>query len=152
MAGPYKQNGSGTLWVPNKADDKTEEAEALIESLKEAVEPENQENQWLGGYNKGDFKLDEMYINNYKDKTLDINGSIENVFVSLSIPIKNTEEMQKIAEQINKQVTIDKESSGLYLKPKDFSEVRTKTADAQGRINLGKEHSGEDVRVVIFDE
>jgi len=152
MAGPYKINGSGTLWVPNKADDKTEEAEDLILSLENAVKPENQDDQWLGGYNNGSFNLEEMYIDTHGDKTLDINGQIENVFVSLSIPIKNTEEMQKIAEQINKEVTIYKKSSGLYLKPKDFSEVRTKNADGQGRINLGKEHGGEDVRVVILDD
>lgn len=151
MVGPYKQDGAGTIWVPNKHED-TKKAENLIESLKETVKEENYEEPWLGSYNNESFTLDEMYIDGHKQPKLEINGEINEVFLSLSIPIKNTDEMQKIADQINKQVTIDKESSGFYLKPKDFTEIRTKTADGQGRINLGKDYGGEDVRVVILDE
>lgn len=151
MVGPYKEDGAGTLWVPNK-EENPEKAENLVESLKESVKEENFEEPWLGNYNEGTFTLEEMYIEGHKQPKLEINGKINSVYLSLSIPIKNNEEMQKIADQINKQVTIDKESSGFYLKPKDFTEIRTKTADGQGRINLGKDYSGEDVRVVILDE
>lgn len=149
---PYKEDGSGTLWVPNKGNgqEKAKEADRLIESLKESVREKNQDEEWLGDYSVGSFELEEMYVNG--DDLLTISGNIEDVFVNLNIPIKNNEQMQKIAQDINKVVTIDPESSGLYLKPKDFSEVRNKTADGQGRINLGKDYSGENVRVVVLDE
>lgn len=152
MTGPYRKNGSGTLWTPNK-DDNPEDAEKVLDSLQDSIKPENVDEPWLGGYNPDAFKLDEMYVDSQKgDKTLQINGTIENIFLGLTIPIRNNDEMQKIVKELNKVVTIDKESSGLYLKPGDFSEVRKKTADGQGRLNLGKEYAGEDVRLVILDD
>lgn len=33
----------------------------------------------------------------------------------------------------------------------DFEEIRLKTADGQGRVNLGSERAGKDIRVVIMD-
>lgn len=151
MTGPYKEDGSGTLWSPNK-EDNPKEAKQFVESLKESIKPENQDDQWLGNYNTGSFELKEMYVDSHKGTSLEITGSIEDIFIDLHIPIKNTSEMQKIAKEINKVVTIDKESSGLYLKPNDFSEIRRKTADGQGRVNLGKEKAGEEVRLVVLDE
>lgn len=158
---PYKQNGTGTLWVPNKHDDinndkeeKAEKADKLVESLKESAYNEAEiEEPWLGGYNNGDFQLEELYVDSHQDPSeLVVNGNIDDVFIGINIPIKNNDQMQKVAEQINKVVTIDKESSGLYLKPKDFTEVRTRKADPQGRINLGKDYADREVRVVVLDE
>jgi hypothetical protein len=122
--------------------------------LKKSVyNTEEAENQWLGGYNEGDFQLEEMYVDSHTNpEELVVNGNIGDVFVGLNIPIKNNKQMQKIAKQINKVVTIDKESSGLYLKPKDFTEVRTRKADPQGRINLGKDYADKEVRVVVLNE
>jgi len=151
MARPYREDGDGTLWVPNK-EEKPEEAKALVESLQETVKPENYEEPWLGSYNKGVFDIGEMYVDKHNEPSLTLSGSIGEVFLSLNIPIKNNESMQEIAEQINKFVTMDKESSGLYLKPKDFTEVRTRKADPQGRINLGKDYADKEVRVVVLDE
>lgn len=145
---PYNEHGKGTLWIPEDED----KQENLLKSLKESFKDENLEDQWLGGYNPGDFKLEEMYVKDYKDLSLEIVGDIDNVLVSLSIPIKNNEDMQRIVEKLSQKVTIDTESSGLYLKPNDFSEVRTKTADGQGRINLGSDRAGKDIRVVVLNE
>lgn len=155
MTGPYKENGSGTLWTPNEADGDEEKRKALqlIEDLKSSMKEKNQSEQWVGGYDKGDFELEEMYIDRMSTTpSLQLSGNISDVFIDLNIPIKNNKEMQKIAEEINKIVTIDKESSGLYLKPKDFSELRSFTVGDQGRINLGKDYAGKDVRVVVIEE
>jgi len=151
MTGPYKEDGAGTLWVPNNEED-TQKSNKVRKSLEEAIKSENYEKPWLGSYNTGAFELEEMYVDAHNEPELTINGIIEDVFIGLNIPIKNNKEMQKIAEQINKVVTIDKQSSGLYLKPKDFSEVRTRKADPQGRINLGKDYADKEVRVVVLDE
>jgi hypothetical protein len=154
MTGPYKEDGSGTLWVPNRHEENT--SETVIENLEQSIKAsmyneDSADDEWLGGYNKGDFELEELYVENYDEPEIVINGTISGVYLGLSIPVKNNKEMQKIVEKLNKVVTIDKESSGLYLKPKDFTEVRTRKADPQGRINLGKEYADKEIRVVVMD-
>lgn len=59
--------------------------------------------------------------------------------------------MKKLVEDLAEEVTIDRERAGLYLPPDDFEEVRTKTADAQGRVNLGIDRAGKDVKVVVIE-
>lgn len=157
MAKPYSINGKGTLWPAVKGDRNWDPE--LVESLIEFTGYDTEEKEvvrdtpWLGGYNQGDFQTEEVYVHESNGtKYLNVDGSIGEVFVGIDIPIKNTEEMQQIVEDMSQVVTIDKQSSGLYLKPGDFSEILTKRADAQGRINLGKDRAGKDVKVVILDE
>jgi len=59
--------------------------------------------------------------------------------------------MRGLVEDLQEQVTTNPNHSGLYLDKEDFEEVRTKTADGQGRISLGASRSGEDIKVVVLE-
>lgn len=72
----------------------------------------------------------------------------------IGIPIrecKKTKQMVRdLAELTDMKVSETRKGTGLFLKPEDFEEVRKKTTDAQGRINLGVERAGKDVKVVVL--
>jgi len=86
MTGPYKENGKGSLWAPSEKDENPKvEPEQLIESLKESVKKENADDQWLGGYDNGDFQLEEMFVS---DNSIEVSGSIGGIFLSLNVRSK----------------------------------------------------------------
>lgn len=155
MTGPYKRNGQATLWPAVKGDSNwnQELVESLIDYTGYNTEKEEvyRDEAWLGGHSPSTFETEEIYVDTHNGKHLHISGSIEEIHTSIYIPIEDNESMRQIVKDLVEVVDINPDSSGLFLKPSDFDEVRTKTADGQGRINLGIDRAGKDVKVVILD-
>lgn len=139
----YTRDGAGTFWIKNNVDQ-------VVETIKETAENEDEET--FGSYNIGSFQTGEIYIDTFRGKnTLNITGIIEDVYTSIQIPLIPDKELIKITEKLVDIVDLKPKESGLFLTPDNFEEVRRKTADGQGRINLGSERAGKDVRVVVMD-
>jgi len=146
IIGPYKENGKGVLSLG--------EDEGVREKVIERIKETEEDDQEFGGFNCGDFDTEEIYVDMHS-KELHVSGNIGDFFVMLNIPIKECKETKQmvkdLAELTDMRVGETRKETGLFLKPDDFEEVRKKTADAQGRINMGVERAGKDVKVVVLD-
>lgn len=102
---------------------------------------------------------DELYVQSHSGRTiLRLCGESKesNVWVNIEFPLSkggSTEQLARdLADAANLDIVDNPSQSGLFLEPSDFDEVRKRTADAQGRVNLGMDKAGEDVKVVIMSD
>lgn len=139
MAGPYKENGRGTVWIDE--EDKAKVIEKIEEhgDLEEPVFGDK-------------FETEEIYIDTYKEPKIELTGSIEDIFISLQIPVKDNKEMRQMVKDLMSEVDIPYKETGMYIKSQDIKEVKTKTTDVAGRFNLGTEYSDTQVKVVVLKE
>lgn len=107
-----------------------------------------------GGWEYKDFLLEELYLDNNglsSRPEIYLTGRIGSLFTAFSIPVFEND-LQDFARELAEAVGIEPADydSGLYIAPDEFSEVRERTCDGQGRINLGMDYAGTDVRVVVI--
>lgn len=131
-------------------DDK-EERKNLIEKFQE-----NEVDK--AGFNpvlSGDFKMDEIYVDTHSNnKKIRFSGYIDGLYIGGHIPLYANDQLKKFVRNLGDAVGISTfdGSSGIFLEKEEIAEMRDKTADRQGRINLGKKYSGEDVEVVVIQK
>lgn len=89
----YKEIGQGAVWIEGKDQEKAVE--------KIADRREDEEN--FGSYDIGSFKTEEIYVDDYSDPPqLSISGSIEELYISLGIPLTNKKALKELISDLIK--------------------------------------------------
>lgn len=141
MAQPnYDTPADGRLSIPF-----TDQDEPLTEQAKERVE--NPDNQWfiIDSTDGSRVKVDEMYLD---DGRLVINILFDDWYASLQVPLRPNRDLRGLLHDLNEQFDIASRESGYYLSNDDIDFVDTFTPDGQGRVTLGREYAGQDVRLI----
>lgn len=101
----------------------------------------------------GNFNTDEIYVDDYDNQTvIRVSGAIEGLYIGMEIPLYAGDDLKSFARNLAEEAGIStfQGNSGIFLEKGEIAEIRDKTADGQGRINLGKSYAGEDVEVVVI--
>ena len=148
----YDRNGEVDFTLPRDDEERAE----TLKILNEWEPPETDD--WNPLLRREDFKLDEMYVDTGRNPSLRLCGVIgeTGMYVNLDFELpREAKDVKRLARNMSEiaglEVLDQGNTSGLYLAPDDFQEVRTKTADAQGRINMGLDAAGKDLKIVVIE-
>lgn len=134
----YSTPASGRLWVPAETDGEPKTDE-IIEQLRALGHSDPIID------NDEPVKVEDMY---YSDGQLDLTMVVGGWLVSVNIPLQPSRAFRGVLSDLNEAFDIASRESGYFLANPDVGFVDTFTPDGQGRVTLGREYAGEEVRLI----
>lgn len=140
----YSPTSDFEIFLPNDEEDR----QKLLNKFNDWT-PDEMGNPALSG----DFEMDEIYVDTWdNNKKIRFSGTIDGLYIGGTIPLYANDQLKKFVRNLGDAVGVSTfdGSSGIFLEKEEIAEIRDKTADGQGRINLGKKYAGKDVEVVVI--
>lgn len=157
MVGPYTENGEAVIDFPRIYGHEDETTQKQLQHKRNTLIEKLAEPGTNGDFDfETTFKTEEIFIDTYSSPHLAISGVVNDIYIGLTIPLrKGDPTLETLAKDLysvlEPDINIDLTQSGMWLDAKDIKEKRLKTADGQGRINLGKQYNGQDVEIIVLD-
>lgn len=99
--GPYKENGSGSVWLDPEEKDKV---------IKKIIDHNSVDDEVFGSISWHDksFETEEMYVEQKRNvPCISIVGNIEELTISVDIPIRDTPEFRQLVKDIVEKAGIE---------------------------------------------
>lgn len=138
----YQTPATGRLWTPAKDNGQIKREEALdqIERLSDETP--------LVSSDGGHVFVDEVY---YHHGQLHLSVLFDEWFVSLDVPLRPSQSLQKLLAELTEAFDVTARSSGHYVSNSDLLFVDRFTPDAQGRVTVGREYADDALQLVGVD-